>query len=123
MEARTRLSIVANKGISGDASFGRRTRQILLVASDTLASLNLNPGDLRENILIEGLAIDSLPPQTKLIIGDVTLGIIGPCQPCNQMDELREGLQEELQGRRGVLARALSDGQISVGDHVEVRFP
>lgn len=123
MEPRTSLSIVANKGIAGDASYGRRTRQILLVSIETLEAFKLSPGDLRENVVIKGLAIDSLPPETNIIIGDVTLSITGSCQPCSQMDELRTGLQEELQGRRGVLARALSDGKISVGDRVEVLYP
>jgi MOSC domain-containing protein YiiM len=36
------------------------------------------------------------------------------------MDEIRPGLQQELQGKRGVLARAITDGQISVGDKLEV---
>lgn len=123
MEARTCLEIVANEGIAGDASFGRRNRQILLVDGDIIEEFNLDPGDLRENIIIEGLAVDTLPPETKLLIGNVSLSVTGPCTPCGQLDEFREGLRDALQGRRGALARALSDGQISVGDRVEVIFP
>ncbi|TFH35535.1 MAG: MOSC domain-containing protein [Anaerolineales bacterium] len=123
MDPRTSLRIVANKGIDGDASFGRSQRQILLVSGDVLLDFDLKPGDLRENIVVEGLALEALPPGTELRIGNSNLNITGPCEPCGRMDEIQDGLLDALRGRRGVLARAVSDGQISVGDHVEVILP
>jgi MOSC domain-containing protein YiiM len=123
MKAQTSLEIVADKGISGDAAFERTNRQILLISNEILTEYDLNPGDLRENILVEGLDLDSLPAGTTIIIGTTHLSITGPCNPCGRLDELRKGLQGELLGRRGVLARALTDGQISIGDSVEVSLP
>jgi MOSC domain-containing protein YiiM len=34
------------------------------------------------------------------------------------MDELRQGLRAELQGRRGMLARVTQSGEIAVGDEI-----
>jgi MOSC domain-containing protein YiiM len=36
------------------------------------------------------------------------------------MDEIRPGLREELNGRRGVLATVLNGGTLKVGDTVRV---
>jgi MOSC domain-containing protein YiiM len=36
------------------------------------------------------------------------------------MDELREGLRAELEGKRGMLARIVESGEIAVGDPVEL---
>jgi MOSC domain-containing protein YiiM len=35
------------------------------------------------------------------------------------MDELRDGLRAQLEGRRGMLARVVEGGEIAVGDAVE----
>ena len=44
----------------------------------------------------------------------------GLCEPCDQMDALRPGLQEALKDRRGVLAMVLNGGTLRVGDSVRV---
>ncbi len=120
MESQSTVQLVADKGIVGDASFGRKNRQILLVSSSVLSEYDLNPGDMRENVVIEGLAVDALVPDTRLTIGNAAVLITGPCAPCSRMDDVRDGLQRELQGKRGVLARALTDGHIAIGDPVSV---
>jgi MOSC domain-containing protein YiiM len=42
------------------------------------------------------------------------------CDPCSRMDEIRPGLQAELDGRRGMLARVVRSGEVSAGDVVEL---
>jgi MOSC domain-containing protein YiiM len=42
------------------------------------------------------------------------------CDPCSRMDEIRPGLQAELEGRRGMLARVLETGEVAAGDEVEL---
>ncbi len=44
-----------------------------------------------------------------------------PCTPCERMDEIRMGLQEQLQGKRGMLARVIRGGEIRAGDEIKVR--
>jgi MOSC domain-containing protein YiiM len=36
------------------------------------------------------------------------------------MDEMREGLRAELDGKRGMLARVVESGEVAVGDEIEV---
>ena len=49
-------------GIEGDANAGGvGPRQVLLVAMETLQEFKLQPGDLRENVVVAGLSLDDLP--------------------------------------------------------------
>jgi MOSC domain-containing protein YiiM len=115
-----RAEIVAGKGITGDVSFGREKRQILIVSEKVLQRHQLQPGEIRENLIVADLDVDALQAGDKVRIGEVTLEISGPCEPCNKLEQIRKGLQRELVGQRGVLARALTHGEIVVGDAVEI---
>ena len=42
------------------------------------------------------------------------------CDPCELMEEVRPGLQAEIDGRRGMLARVLKSGQVAVGDELQL---
>lgn len=123
MESRETVNLVADKGIIGDAAFGRMKRQILLVSKNVLLEFNLQPGEIRENIVVEGINIDSLPPDTILQLGSSNIKLVGPCTPCARMDKIRPGLQELLQGKRGVLAQAIADGEITIGDEISILLP
>ncbi|UCC49606.1 MAG: MOSC domain-containing protein [Gemmatimonadota bacterium] len=110
----------ADLGLQGcrHARAGSR-RQVLLIEEETLDRLGLEPGQVRENVTTRGIDLSPLPVDTRLIVGDdVELWITGPCQPCALLDEIRSGLQAELQGRRGVLAWVKRGGQVRVGDRI-----
>jgi MOSC domain-containing protein YiiM len=36
------------------------------------------------------------------------------------MDELRQGLRAELEGKRGMLAKVVAGGEVAVGDEIEL---
>jgi MOSC domain-containing protein YiiM len=36
------------------------------------------------------------------------------------MDEIRPGLQDELDGKRGMLARVVESGEVAAGDEVQL---
>jgi MOSC domain-containing protein YiiM len=56
-----------------------------------------------------------------VFIGDeVTMEIVGECEPCGKMDAIRQGLQSELDHRRGMLATVINGGAIKVGDAIRV---
>jgi MOSC domain-containing protein YiiM len=99
-------------------------RQVLLIEEETLETLGLDPGVVKENVTTRGIDLTSLPAETRLFLGDeAELWISGPCHPCALMDEIRDGLQEELRGRRGVLAWVKRGGPVKVGDRIEARPP
>ncbi len=116
---------VVETGIDGDrhaASEGaRKARQVLLMDRETLNALDLKPGDVRENITVSGLDFTTLEAGRRVSLGgEAVVEVTGPCAPCSRMDELRPGLKDELQGRRGKLAFVVEMGKIGVGDPVRV---
>jgi len=114
-------------GLDGDVHAHRTSRAVLVVDRATLDALHLAPGDLREEITIEGLPdVTNLPIDSELRIGGVTLRINGPCEPCTHIGELlgvpdREVFRQSLLGRRGALCTVSAvSGPIRVGDPVEL---
>lgn len=96
-------------------------RQLLLIEEETLQAMNLRIGEVKENLTTRGLDLTGLENGSILQIGsEVRLRITKPCLPCSRMDEIRPGLQRELDGRRGMLATVESGGSISVGDPIRV---
>jgi MOSC domain-containing protein YiiM len=114
-------------GLEGDVHAHRTSRAVLVIDRATLDALHLAPGDLREEITIEGLPdVTNLPVDSELRIGGVTLRVGGPCEPCTHIGELlgvpdREAFRRSLLGRRGALCTvSAASGPIRVGDPVDV---
>jgi MOSC domain-containing protein YiiM len=115
-----RSEIIADFGLRGDqhARSGSK-RQVLLIERETLDALGLPSGEVKENITTEGIDLKRLVAGQKLLLGgSIRIEITQPCEPCARMDEIREGLRRELEGRRGMLARVLTEGWLCVGDSI-----
>jgi MOSC domain-containing protein YiiM len=112
---------IENKGLL-ECIHGRSgsSRQVLVMDVETLEEFGIAPGRARENITTRGVALDKLSLGQRLRAGEALLEVTQPCTPCHQMDEIREGLQEALRGRRGLLCRVVESGPIRRGDRVEV---
>jgi len=117
-------------GLEGDVHADRTSRAVLVVDRATLDALRLAPGDLREEITIEGLPdVTNLPVDTEIRIGGMTLRVNGPCEPCTHIGELLglpdpEAFRLSLVGRRGALCTVSAvSGPIRVGDPVELLVP
>ncbi len=95
-------------------------RQVLLADIETLREFGLLPGTIRENITTAGLNLAELRPGQRLGMGEAILEVTVPCEPCSRMDEIRMGLQRELENRRGMLCRVIEGGRISRGDAIEI---
>jgi len=112
---------VADRGLEG-CRHGRpgSRRQVLLIDSETLESLGLAPGQVKENITTRGLRLNELSKGQRLEIGQAVFEVTGPCEPCSRMDEIRMGLQQKLHGQRGILCRVIEGGRIGRGDAIQV---
>jgi MOSC domain-containing protein YiiM len=112
---------IENKGLRG-CIHGRpgSKRQVLLLDVETLDKLGLEPGATKENLTIRGLDFKALKAGQELRVGEATLEITMECGPCPRMEEIREGLEEELRGQRGWLCRVAVAGKIRKGDSIEV---
>ena len=126
MESRPNAHVIEDLGIEGDRyaikrGFNRAKRQVLLMDKETIDLLGLRPGTVRENITTQDMDIYALKAGQRVRIGsEVELEITELCNPCERMDEVRPGLKDELEGRRGMLTRVAKGGDIAVGDGISV---
>ncbi len=121
MDARERVAVLESHGLDGCAHGGRsKRRQVLFVSADHLRSVGLEPGQIRENVTVEGADVQAWPPGVRVRVGDAEFEIVEECEPCWKMDELRPGLRAELEGRRGMLAGVVRGGEIAVGDEIQL---
>jgi MOSC domain-containing protein YiiM len=116
-----RARALADQGLEGDrhARPGQR-RSVLLMALEDLGAFGLAPGDVREQITVRDLALHALPEGARLKIAGTLLEVGEPCAPCARMDELRPGLRQAIDGRRGRFARVIEAGEIVVGEPIRV---
>jgi MOSC domain-containing protein YiiM len=124
LRALDRAQLLEEKGVEGDRHAKKNSRrQVLVVEKEVLDDLKLAPGDLREQITVEGVDLNSLVFGTRLRVGAAVLEVTVPCDPCERMEELRAGLEKALAGRRGRFVRVVVPGPISVGDAITVESP
>jgi MOSC domain-containing protein YiiM len=110
---------VTPHGFEGDHHTGHsRRRQILLMSGSVLDRFNLNPGEIYENAVIDGIDVMSLQEGQELRLGTAVVAVTIPCEPCVHMDRIRPGLQEQLQNCRGIFVKVLVPGIVRVGDSV-----
>ena len=116
------LNLIEGLGIEGDRHARPEKRnQVLVMDVETLDDLGLRAGDIRENIATRGLEVADLAEGDRLRFGvDAEVLISHPCAPCYKMDTLRPGLQQELKGRRGMLAVVSRGGVVLPGDVIEL---
>ena len=113
---------ISGMGLEGDRSaYEGNTRQVLFVDKEILDGAGLVPGQVKENITVTGMNVSQIQPGQVFTIGDdVTLEAVGDCEACGKMDAIRMGLMDEIQGKRGMLAKVINGGSIKVGDSVTV---
>jgi MOSC domain-containing protein YiiM len=122
MDSREAATLVAGRGLAGNANQGGR-RQVVLLADegwrDAMAELgvDLDPAARRGNLLLSGVDLENTRGRT-LRIGPVLLRIWTECTPCYQMDQAHPGLQAALRPhwRAGAAAQVIAGGEIRVGD-------
>lgn len=112
------------RGLVGDRHSRRRPghrRQLLLVDQAELDLLGLPGGVLKENVVLEGIPLESLEAGQRLPLGaEVVLELTEPCVPCSKLERIRSGLISEAWGHRGQLARIVAEGTLRVGDPVRL---
>jgi MOSC domain-containing protein YiiM len=121
MEPHTRARAIAEHGLEGCAHARPGTkRQVLFASAEHLDALGVEYGRIRENFTIEGDDVHRWPVGQRIRVGEAQFEITMVCDPCSRMEEIRPGLQQELDGRRGMLARVIESGEVSAGDEVEL---
>lgn len=121
------LRLKRGYGITGDANAAVGSpRQILLVSLPTLTQFDLLPGQLQENIVVNG-SIENFTSGQVLQLGQTALvRLTHLCEPCAMLETLQIGLARKIKGQRGMLGMVVRDGVVDMGDSVTLvpyQFP
>lgn len=147
------IELVAGLGVAGDAHAGvtvqhrsriakdpdqPNLRQVHLLDREILAELAASgfavaPGDIGENVLVEGVGLLALGAGTRLRLGaSAEVTVTGLRNPCVQLDRFAKGLMHALLDRdadgalvrrAGVMAVVERGGVVRAGDAVVVTRP
>ncbi len=125
MDAVPSATLVAGRGLHGDATQGGR-RQITIMSRQHWTALTAHlpgpppPALRRANLLVDDLDLRGARRRV-LRIGDARVRIFGETRPCRQMDDACPGLQAALAPPwgGGAFGEVLSSGTIRVGGPVE----
>lgn len=114
-------------GLEGDHYAGRSgTRSVTLIQQEhieTIASLlhenNIDPADLRRNIVVSGINLLALKDR-EFKIGTAVLKMTSLCHPCSRMEEtFGDGGYNAVRGHGGINASVVIPGEIKLQDKVE----
>ncbi|MGB9834548.1 MAG: MOSC domain-containing protein [bacterium] len=115
-----------NFGLEGDAHAGNWHRQVSLLAQESIDKmrsfgLTLSPGDFAENITTSGIDLLSLDIGAKIKVGNALLEVTQKGKSCHVGCEIRKLVGDCIMPREGIFARVLEEGEIEVGDEIEVQ--
>ncbi|MGH3036689.1 MAG: MOSC domain-containing protein [Gaiellaceae bacterium] len=117
MEALPAAEVVED-GVEGCAHRRAGKRSVLFVAAEDLDAVGVEPGVIRENFTVRGADLMRWRIGQRVAVGEAEFEVSMVCDPCHLMEEIRPGLQAELEGRRGMLASVVTPGRVAVGDAV-----
>jgi MOSC domain-containing protein YiiM len=120
--------LTADHGLEDDAHAGRWHRQVSFLAAESIAAaagrgLEVDLGDIAENIATEGIDWLAVPLGTRFRLGDaavVEITQIG--KECHNRCAIFYKAGDCIMPREGVFARVLAGGVIRTGDPIE-RLP
>jgi MOSC domain-containing protein YiiM len=109
---------IVEDGVDGCAHRRAGKRSVLFVAAEDLDAVGVEPGVVRENFTVRGADLMRWPIGQRVAVGEAEFEVSMVCDPCHLMEEIRPGLQAEIDGRRGMLASVVTPGRVAVGDAV-----
>ncbi len=117
--------LLADWGLRGDAHAGNWHRQVSLLGLGQIEDFrrrgaDVGPGAFGENLIVDGLRVNTLPVVTRLRVGGALLEITQIGKECHSRCRIYETMGECIMPREGVFARVLRGAAIRPGDAVAV---
>jgi MOSC domain-containing protein YiiM len=137
MERLERAWVVAGRGIEGDRYFDGRGyysqvrpltgRRLTLIESEALSALEreagivLAPHECRRNLVTRGIRLEYLIGR-RFRVGEIECYGERLCPPCGYLEQVtgKRGVNRALTNRGGIRAEILLDGNIAIGDVVDL---
>ena len=130
LQSITSTKAVATFGLEGDHRMGKTPgsgRQVTIISEEFIAQIehhlnlsDIDPGDLRRNLVVKGLNLNALRRQ-RFRIGGALFEATQLCHPCARMEEnLGKGGVAAMLGYGGLCAKILESGDIAIGDSISV---
>jgi MOSC domain-containing protein YiiM len=119
-------NLVAGYGIEGDRKGGNPKRNLNIMSFETLEALSeegfsISPGQMGEQIDIQGLDVDALVVGDRLQIGDAAIvEVISHRTGCQRFEHIQGKTPQQAAGRMGIMAKVVTGGRIAVGDSVKL---
>ncbi len=143
------VELIEDFGIAGDYHAGKFVRHRYLAKLDPTQpnhrhvlitdtaiyadvarqGIDLEPGMMAENIVVDGISVMALPLGTQIEIGEVLVELTEKRNPCGQLNGSHPRLLEvvstdedgQVRWNAGMFARILKGGWVRPGDAVGVR--
>jgi MOSC domain-containing protein YiiM len=137
MEAHEQIDALAGVGLRGDryatttgtySGTGADARDVTLIEREAIDAVRSEDGgiDVREeltrrNLVTEGVALNHLVGRT-FRVGDVRMRGVRLAEPCAYLEQLTAlpGVRAAFVHRGGLRAEILDDGELRVGDAIDV---
>jgi len=124
MDPATRATLIAGRGIEGNADQGGK-RQVTIIAAEVFDALRATldpavaPVMRRANLLVRGVALAESRGRV-LRVGSGRIRVYGETRPCHLVDQALPGLRAALEPdwNGGVFGEILDGGEVRVGDPV-----
>jgi len=119
-------NLIADRGIENDRKGKGGDRQINIMSAATLAGLRdegfkTEPGQMGEQIVVEGIDVNALPAATRLRLGTTAIiEVVLPRTGCDRFERIQGKHTKLARDRLGIIARVVASGPIAVGDPVVI---
>ncbi len=119
------IALVPDHGVQDDAHAGPGTRQVSLLAEESIAKmrdkgLSVGPGDFAENVTVAGIVLSALPIGTLLRVGEALLEVTQIGKVCHDRCAIYLQAGDCVMPREGIFARVVRGGRVAAGDVVEI---
>ena len=108
-------------GIENDAHAGKWHRQVSLLEFNKIDEFrkkgeNVDFGAFGENLVIEGIELNTLSIGQKIKIGDVLLEVTQIGKKCHDKCQIYYQVGECIMPKNGIFTNVLNGGNVKVGD-------